>query len=389
MKVSTHNNAVALAIACLLMSQAINAAQPWYELQIVLPPASSGQVATQLTGGWPLVIRATAPTGAPTYSLEEYSGSLAVVASDPSGCFDTLLSIDPSGACLSLAPDEVYTSPWLDPDAPGREDLSSGDRDLIRALVDSEGGGGPVFFGLVGGSETSVTAGPHTGGEVRDGYGYGANDDWPQLVLLSNRGVGVVLDEHFNRGPIEERRNLAALLEWVAYDLADAKGRSAVSSGTIVPYALFSPLIMVDEAIGQPDASGHAYIPGFKFRIDGGPIQSGSYGCLHQQYFELLYGAEVELRVFLVSGSAPRVLSDMDGDSDVDAADAELSGLKVISSERTARFRLWDGVWGVGNSYFNDRANRIYADFDGNGDSTNRLCDSGDIGPGKVRPPPK
>lgn len=382
-----YGRTVALAIVCLLPSPAINAAQPWYELQIVLPSGPNGQVTTQLTGGWPLVIRATAPGGAATYSLDEYSGRLAVVASDPSGCFDDLVSSDP-GACLSEPAGAVYTSAWIDLDSPGRQDLSTGDSDLIGALVDPKGGG-PVFFGLVGGSETSVTAGPHTGGEVRDGYGYGANDDWPQLVLLSNRGVGVVLDEHFDRGPTEERRNLAALFDWVAYDLADAKGRSAVSSGMTVPYALFSPLIMVDEAIGQPDDTGEAYTPGFKFRIDGGPARNGSYGCLHQQYFELLYGAEVELRAFLVSGSAPSVLSDMDADSDVDAADAELSGLQVISSERTVRFRLWDGVWGAGNAFFHDRANRIYADFDGNDDATNRLCDSADIGPGKVRPPPK
>lgn len=388
MRISTSASTVAFAIVCALTSHAINAAQPWYELQIVLPPASNGQVTTQLTGGWPLVIRATAPGGAPTYSLGEYSGPLAVVASDPGGCFDDLISSDP-GACLSEPSDAVYTYLWIDGDAPAVADPSGGDPALIGSLVDSAGGGGPVFFGLVGGSETSVTAGPDTGGAVLDGYGYGANDDWPQLVLLSNRGVGVVLDEHFNRGPTEERRNLAALLEWVAYDLADAKGRSVVSSGTTVPYTMFSPLIMVDEAIGPSDATGDAYAGEFKFRIDGGPVRSGSYRCLREQYFELLYGAEVELRAFLVSGSAPRVLSDMDGDSDVDAADAELSGLQVISSERTARFRLWDGVWGVGNSYFNDRANRIYADFDGNGDATNRLCDSGDLGPGKVRPPPK
>jgi hypothetical protein len=269
------------------------------------------------------------------------------------------------------------------------EDSATGDRALITALVDSEGAGGPVFSGLVGGPVTSDKAGPDTGGEVRDGYGYGANDDWPQLVLLSNRGVGVVLDEHFNRGPTEQRRNLAALLEWVAYELADAKGRSAVSSGIIVPYALFPPLIMIDEAVGQPDASGDAYRGNIRFRIDGGPIRSGNYDCLRQQYPELLYGSEVELRAFLVSGSAPSILADMDGDSDVDAADADLSGLQVISSERTVRFRLWNGGYGVGDAYFHDEPNRIYADFDGNGDATNRLCDSGDVGPGKIRQPPK
>jgi hypothetical protein len=256
-------------------------------------------------------------------------------------------------------------------------------------LVDSEGGGGPVFFGFVGGVTTGVTAGPDTGGEIRDGYGYGANDDWPQLVLLSNRGVGVVLDERFSRGPTEQRRNLAGLLEWVAYELADARSRSAVSSGTIVPYALFSPLVMVDEAVGQPDASGTAFDQNFRFRIDGGPVRSGSYLCLQQQYPELLYGSEVELHAFLVNGSAPSVLSDLDGDSDVDAADAELSGLQVVSSERTVRFRLWNGTRGASDAYFHDHANRVYADFDGNGAANNRLCDSGDIGPGRVRPPPR
>jgi hypothetical protein len=389
MKVSTYGHALASAISSLLVSHAVIAAQPWYELQIMLPSGPNAQVTTQLTGGWPLVIRAMAPTGVPTYSLDEGSGPLAVVASDPSGCFDALFSTDPSGACLSEAPDEVYTSPWIDLDAPGREDLSTGDRNLIMALVDSEGGGGPVFFGLVGGITTGVTAGPDTGGEIRDGYGYGANDDWPQLVLLSNRGVGIVLDERFNRGPTEQRRNLAGLLEWVAYELADAKSRSAVSSGTIVPYALFSPLVMIDEAVGQPDVSGDAYIQNFKFRIDGGPVRSGSYGCLHPQYFELLYGTEVELRAFLVSGPPPSVLADMDGDSDVDAADAELSGLQVISSERTVRFRLWDGTRGASDAFFHDQANRIYADLDANGAANNRLCDSGDIGPGRVRPPPR
>jgi hypothetical protein len=388
MKVSTYGHALALAISSLLVSHAVIAAQSWYELQIVLPSSPNAQISTQLTGGWPLVIRAMAPGGAPTYSLDDYSGSLAVVASDPSDCFVNLMSSDP-GACLLQPSDVVYTNLWIGRDTPAVMGLTTGDRVLIEALVDSNGGGGPVFSGLVGGPVTSVTAGPDTGGEVRDGYGYGANDDWPQLVLLSNRGVGVVLDEHFNRGPTEQRRNLAAFLEWVAYDLADAKSRSAVSSGAIVPYALFSPLIMIDEAVGQPDASGDAYGANFKFRIDGGPVRSGSYRCLYQQYSEFLYGAETELRAFLVRGSAPSVLFDMDGDSDVDAADAELSGLLVISSERTVHFRLWDGVSGAGNAFFHDQSNRIYRDLDGNGDATNRVCDVGDIGPGRVRPPPR
>jgi hypothetical protein len=387
MRISMDGNAVVPAIVCLLFSQAVNAAQPWYELQIVFPPASNSQITTQLTGGWPLVIRATAPKGTPTYAFDD--GTLAVVASDPSGCFDRLFATDPGDTCLLAPPKEVYTSIWRDFDAPGLQDVL-GQRDLTDALVDSAGGGGPVFRGLgPGGSATFVTAGPDTGVEVRDGYGYGANDDWPQLVLLSNHGVGIVLDEYFNRGPTERRRNLAGFLSWAAYDLADEKGRSVVSSGTVVPYALFSPLVLVDEAVGQPD-SGGAYRSNVQFRVDGEPIRTGNYNCLQPQYAGLLYATDYELRAFLVNGPAPSVLSDMDGDGDVDAADVELSGLEVISSERTVRFRLWDGEFGAdNNAYFSERSNRIHADLDGNGQGINPPCDSGDIGPGKVRPPPR
>jgi hypothetical protein len=382
-----YGNAVSSAIVSLLALQAVNAAQPWYELQIVLPPTSDGQITTQLTGGWPLVIRATAPRGTPTYALDEVA--LALVASDPSGCFDKLFQTDPGGTCLLAPPKEAYTSIWRDPDAPGLEDIR-GQHGLIDALVDSAGAGGPIFRGLdSGGSATFVTAGPDTGGEVRDGYGYGANDDWPQLVLFSNHGVGIVLDEYFNKGPTERRRNLAGFLGWVAYDLADEKGRSVVSSGTVVPYALFSPLVMADDAVGQPDAGG-AYRSNFQFRVDGGPVRTGIYNCLQWQYDELLYAMDYELRAFLVNGSAPSVLSDMDGDSDVDAVDAELSGFDVISNERTLRFRLWNGVLGAGNNaFFSDKSNRIYADLDGNGQGANPSCDDQDIGPGKIKPPPK
>jgi hypothetical protein len=384
-----YGNTVVSAISWLLVSQAVNAAQPWYELQVVLPSASNGRVTTQLTGGWPLVIRATAPRGAPTYALNEVA--LAVVASDPGGCFDKLFDgTDPGGSCLHVPPKEAYTSVWIDSDAPGLEDPIRGQRDLKDALVDSAGGGGPIFRGLgPDGSPTFVTAGPDTGAEVRDGYGFGANDDWPQLVLLSSHGLGIVLDEYFNRGATERRRNLAGFLGWVAYDLADEKGRSVVSSGTVVPYALFSPLVMVDEAVGQPDAGGD-YRSNFQLRVDGGPVRTGNFTCLSKQYDELLYAADYELRAFLVNGPAPSVLSDMDGDSDVDAADAELSGYEVISNERTVRFQLWDGEFGFSsNAYFSDRSNRIHADFDGNGQGTNRRCEGGDIGPGRVRPPPR
>jgi hypothetical protein len=123
--------------------------------------------------------------------------------------------------------------------------------------------------------------------------------------------------------------------------------------------------------------------------VDGGPVRVGISSCLSSQYDELLYATDYELRAFLVNGRAPGVLSDMDGDGDVDSADAELSGLEVISNERTVRFRLWDGQFGAdNNAYVTERPNRIHADLDGNGEGSNYLCESGDIGPGRIKPPP-
>ena len=130
MRNSTYAYTLVAAIAGGLCSPAVFGAQPWYDLQIVIPSAANGQATVQLTGGWPLVIRAMAPKAAPTYAyVGDAFGSLAIVASDTSGCFDKLV-LDPDAECLALPPKEVYTRLWIDSDAPGRQD-GIGDSDIF------------------------------------------------------------------------------------------------------------------------------------------------------------------------------------------------------------------------------------------------------------------
>jgi len=379
---------MSLGVACLPTMS--GAAQPWFDVEIVLPAdAGGGLPSTQLGGGWPLVIRATSLKDAATYILADdprTMADLAVVAWDPGGCFDTIQA-DPALSCLHVPPEEVYTRFSVDVDAVGLGDVV-GDASLRSALIDSAGSGGPIFNGMArDGSAATFRVGPATGGEVTDGVGYGANDDWPGLVLLANHGVGVVLDASFNPGPAATRRNLAGVLTWSTYELSDDKHRSSVSAGTAVPFGLLSPLILADDAVGQPVAPG-IYSSPIRYRIDGGPVVDGPadvrcanlYPSAANLYPSLVYGFDLELRAFLVNGTAPAVLSDSDGDGDVDAMDAELSGFKVISSESVIHYRQW-------GNYFGDV--QVNADLDGNHAAYNAGCRPPDLGPGAIKPPPK
>jgi hypothetical protein len=231
------------------------------------------------------------------------------------------------------------------------------------------------------GAAAVYPVGPPTGAEIPDGIGYGVNDDWPGLVLLSNRGVGVVLDEHFDRTALETRRNLAGMLEWSSFELSNGKGQTTISAGATVPFGLLAPVIVADGAVGQATDRGE-YVSPIKYRIDGGTVVDGPYGeqCLSDLYPTLAYATDLELRAFTVDGTAPGTLSDGDGDGDVDATDAELAGYAVSSSESVIHVRLWGEYFG---------RIQVSADLDGNSVAlAPNGCDDSDLGPGKIKAPP-
>ena len=186
-------------------------------------------------------------------------------------------------------------------------------------------------------------------------------------MLLSPRGVGLVLDADLNAPPIRTQRNLAGFLNWVSYELKNPIGATVVSGGMMVPYGLIAPIVKVDECVGAQVSPGICDQP-LRYRMDGGPIQIAAPG--RQPFFpeaflymDLFNDLQYELRAFVVSGIAPSVLADQNGDGKVTAADATLAGYKVISNEAVIRLRQFHGEVCGGASL----DNRLRADFDGNG----------------------
>lgn len=202
--------------------------------------------------------------------------------------------------------------------------------------------------------------GPGLSDGVLDGVGYGADDDFPSLVLLSNVGAGIVLtslEEGWEPVVPAQRRNLAGFLGNVGYELADQKLRTTITASMIVPRFLFSHTRIVDGCIGEQvytdPGTGNLWCEGFPGqRVDGGPIQgvAGNDGSI------------VELRAFLVAPILDElegfirhlnVVTDMNGDGVVGAADADLMGWTVLSNEVVFEFKqIGNDIRGAFNPRF-------------------------------------
>lgn len=210
-------------------------------------------------------------------------------------------------------------------------------------------------------------------GSKGDGYGYGHNRRLPGLVLVADGGPGVVTGKKFNRPKPLRARNLAGFFQSISYELKDAQGQTTLMAHMNVPAGLFTPVVLADcslskacELTGAPSefrkGSGSRGKPlphslrnfggrapaqkGTKslprtgnvlLRVDGGPLR-----C--EQHF-LGVGLQrptgvVTLRAFLVHGTAPDRLQDLDGDGLVSHKDAVAAGLRVLSQEATYRVRI-------------------------------------------------
>lgn len=315
--------------------------------------------------GWSLLFRAQAlaPIGIYTpvnlvegaWTPAEYTG--AILFADPDGCLEILPYPGNDQNCLAgqttpPVPDETYMPFTVDSDAPGRLDVprigrpmpSPGDPLSRAELADPARSGEPV----VAPSATdpfSVSVGPNTGGTVNDGYGYGADDDFPGLVVLIPTGVGNVYRPAQNPavpGAVSlelasprAQRNLAGFLDWVNYELKTAAGTTAVNAGMTVPLDIATPIAVYDSSLAG-DVSRTAV------RIDGGPQQVLNVPFFSNQQGVLgaSYGRTFTVRAFVVSGRAPSVLTDQDGNGIVNADDARLSGFNVISNEETVQLRI-------------------------------------------------
>ena len=322
--------------------QSDNGASPDFVTIEVLSPVvgKNGEIPTEATSGWPLTLRLTSHDELGIGSFAEGNAfpteneKALLVFENPDGCISWRVNEEPcpiDETYVEFTPGHGTSNPYVGPE------------DIIPRLY--------VFDGT---SRSNIleTIGPSN---------YGPSGRLPGLVVVSDAGVGLVFDEHFNlprrshprkRTPLQGR-NLAGFLSAVDYELNDVTGHTSLVAQISVPSlgrgGLFNPLVLFDDSLGATGGlecplSGTSLV-----RVDGGKIA------------ELPFGSEktdrtVTVRAFVVNGVAPWVLSDLDNDGAIHAKDAELAGYSLLSQEAVIQVR-----------FFEDNSFGIPYDFDGNG----------------------
>lgn len=184
---------------------------------------------------------------------------------------------------------------------------------------------------------------------VEDGVQFGADDDFPGLVLLSNVGVGIVMSplaQGWNPLLPRQARNLAGLTTSVGYELSDAYSRTSITSMMVVPRFLFSHIRLQDPCVGAVSTNGAgepiACAGPAVQRVDGGPVTPRSDGGTNDESLVERIRAFVVAPVWNSVSNRLEGLDtvvDMNNDSAVTAADATLMGRQVLSNELVFSFR--------------------------------------------------
>jgi len=344
--------------------------------------------------GWPLTIKlvmkdelgiTTSHNSAPFFPVRGQTGF--VVFSDPDGC----LSMDSPGwvsGCDSLGSDELYVEFTPDVDDIGLPD-DAGHLGLRTALVDSYSAGLSGFNTYIG-AATSVMRDVYDENdnidgqeEIVDGYGKGADDDIPGLVLVTQLGQGIVWNEDYTAKQPLELVNLAGYVNTVGYGLNDAKQRTFVMAQMIVPGSLFAPAVFYDTCyetvVSIPPDEPNCEL---WWSIEGGapePVRPDDPGSNvttvpKAEYYDVFSATEFTVSAFVVSGVGPDTVTDMDGSGTIDDADLELMGYHVLGSKKSVTF---DQI--AGDACFGPMANSlVFADLDGNGETgVDDVCGAG------------
>ena len=361
-------------------------------LALVSPLKANGH-SIQYQAGWPLSFKIIATgditlvvppvIGSPPSEWPEPGATSFVMLKDTDDCPSAggrVTAANGEPFCADLPDDELWLEFTPDEDFPGVAD-SHGFAELRSAMKD------PARRPTINyKSWPPYTFGPKIH-ETPDGLGYGANDDLPGFVLLSDTGVGRVLSdlESFDNGgaivtagweeqlPLQ-RRNLAGLMTSVAYELNDERLSTTITTSLTIPRHLTARLYLEDQCFVSPNGGC-----GLARRVDGGPIGPGN-GVSIYEY-------DVTLRAFVVQGVAPAVISDCNADGEVDAADAACMGYQLLSKEvsvtvhqigRADVCNLLRDPWGT-----EAMAGWSFVDFDGNGDDLFGFsCPGGSTGGG-------
>jgi hypothetical protein len=342
-----------MILLCLLSMPSIASAKE-IRLEILAPRQDCLFVPLETTSGWPLVLQLTA-NGTPLIGIgcrdgepfpgQEQTGFL--VYTTPPQCFPPA---DPEFSCNKpeseellrecLATEgEIYVEFTPDVDQPGVPDLAGSPqaRSLPNPFADL-----PRVTGTdPTGRNFSIPIGPLTDSKIYqdpdgqyppaviepDGYGYGADDDLPGLVLLSDTGVGLVFDNNLVRRV--GSHNLAGFLNSVAYEIKNTNGRISIVASMVVPEGLFTPLVLADLCLSPRSGSGRSTscIPsGAYWSLDGGELRTVEPSASERARM-------VIIRAFVVNGTAPSILYDLNSDLRVDAEDAKMAGYRLLSQQ--------------------------------------------------------
>ncbi len=349
---------------------------------------------TMYQSGWPIVIQLTmrdeigiaTQTGPFFFPQKNRTGY--VIFEDPDGCLamDSFAwggAIRPAGCGGETDPrppsDETYIEFTPDVDEVGILDFD-GNPDIL-ANSDEAGSGGQSFFNPE--TTANVTIGAPTTGfrvavdpadetiiqpeNILDGYGNGADDDLPGLVLVAQHGQGILYDSDGVAASPLTLVNLAGFTNSVAYQLNNVRNRTMITATMVVPRSLFAPFVVADDCVGPSIDDCSPF-----FRIDGSTAERaaddilgdppGTNVAAFSSYQAIYNQTDFKVSAFVVSGIGPDQVVDMDGNGSIETRDLEMMGYRVLGRQKNMYFKqLSNGVCQGGVF------DVIYRDFDGNG----------------------
>ena len=342
---------------------------------------------------WPLTMRLESRGGI-GYVKEFLTGQNreALVLTDPDGCLvltSLIDDIDGLGrtayepACEGFAEDEIYfevQTEKFDTFELG-DNTNTGSDKLQDRLIDDACSVAPELSNvpcLRQDNGKLATVGPKTGKDVRDGYGFGTDDDAAGMVIMMDGGGARIFDPiSFDRIP-GRLRNMAGLLNTVSFEFETGTRSTAINmtSHTLAGFA--EPIAVFDFDVTDPSYAGYAALR----RVDSGPVEPFNYvsdfptgdnsdAAFNPFYDELLsgfYPTEFELRAVAVAGEAPAFIDDTNGDGRYTAADLAMAGYTLISNEIRTTIRVTsDNLLVESRDPKCPPRTVIYRDLDGNG----------------------
>ncbi len=371
-------------------------------VHITLDAPNSGHFQGRTTPtGWALVLRIETPDSvaiveSPEEPTQPIGRREAIVLTDPDGCIDMrhfpiIRAGIPYEDCAG--PDETFLEFTTERfDNFDVADSNTGNFQVRDRLIDDAFTAGVLlnkpYLRNNAGAIVAVQR-PQTGGNLKDGFGFGPDDDLVGVVMMSDLGASRVFDENFDRTQGKVIRNLAGFINSVAQELVTKRGGSAVVAWMQIVAGMFEPIAQFDLDLDATDVD-------YLRRLESGPVQAFNFITPPQNDDEVLldisstYGTyEVDMRVVIVEGVAPTFIHDMNNDGRFTAADVRRMGFNVISNE--ARLKLVVDFDVLVSETFTGRtcppASLTYRDLDGNGRDGAINC-SGTGGATRVRRPP-